>query len=173
MSTEKIFPVDYSEIETKLYIQELTNKLDNSALPQGEKHNLESKIMLCQNHLMSLSIIESNNKLNERNENLKNNQTTLSKIWTDFISAEKKASKQAKIIIGLTLLTLVATMIVEVYHIREENENQKEIIRQLVESNKNIQDEAKEIYNSINNLIKADTIKINRLKNEIGKHFKN
>ena len=64
-------------------------------------------------------------------------------------------------------------MIVEVYHIREENENQKEIIRQLVESNKNIQDEAKEIYNSINNLIKADTIKINRLKNEIGKHFKN
>ena len=96
MSTEKIFPVDYSEIETKLYIQELTNKLDNSALPQGEKHNLESKIMLCQNHLMSLSIIESNNKLNESNENLKNNQTTLSKIWTDFISAEKKSKQTSE-----------------------------------------------------------------------------
>ncbi len=152
---EKIFPVDFSQSETKQHIKSLTEKLDSEVLTTGEKNNVINKIFLCQNHLLTLSTIESNEKLS-------NQQSTLSRIWSDFIIAEKKASSQAKLIILLTILTLIATMCAEIYHIREENENQKEIIHQLIESNHNIETVTKELSKAINGLNIKDTITIKK-----------
>jgi len=164
MENTKLFPVDYSTDEIRTFIKAQINALNNF-LPEGEKQKAEREITIGQNQLVALSNIESNQKL-------QNQHTILTNILNNFISAERNATKLTMIVIILTLLTLLATTYLEIMHMKEENNNQKEIITLLKEANKQIEME-KQLLGSLIIINDSCKFKKNHQYNGNKKYFKN
>jgi hypothetical protein len=138
MNANKNFPVDFTKEEIIQILSDLSKKIDTENLSDEKKINIERKMMVCQNHLVFLSLIDSNEKLNSQQEilvkqqnTLVGQQETLANLFLENVATGKRTAKEAKFIILLTILTILATSAIELFHMHEENENQKKMIKQL------------------------------------------
>lgn len=138
MNGLKHFPFDFSDEEIKTILSDLINRNETDFLTEGQEINIERKIMVCQNQLLLSSLIKSNEKLSQQQatlvqqqEILINQQNSLAKLFTENEKANKRTAKEAKLIILLTILTLLVTSALDWYHMSEENENQLKMIEQL------------------------------------------
>lgn len=138
MAITKLFPSDYEEKEIIALLSELIQQLNNEILPEGEKQSIERNIMVCQNQLVFLSLIESNSKLTKQQEILTKQQESLVKqqeiltnLFIENSTTSKRTAKEAKFFIIAAILTFLATSFLEIYHMHEENVNQKNILKEI------------------------------------------
>ena len=145
MIQEKHFPSEYKKEDLISLLNDLTLKLKNEMRAEGEKVEIERKIMVCQNQLVFLSLIESNNKLQAQQEllvaqlnTLVRQHETLAKLFTENIKTDKRTAKEAKFIIIIAIITFLFTSIIEYVHMVEEKEKLSNIEKQLDGINKTI-----------------------------------
>ena len=166
MNNDKHFPTDYSDEEIKSLLSELNEKIERGILTEGEQINVERKIMVCQNQLLLSSLIKSNEKLNQQQTTLVSQQQTLASQFNESEKANKRTSKEAKIIILLTILTILITSALDWHHMTVETENQKKMIEELdtliIKADGFIKDQS----NLPQAIQKVDTIKTNYNNNQ-------
>lgn len=139
MSDNKHFPTDFTDEEIKSILAELIDtKESDKLLTEGQELNIERKIMLCQNQLLLSSLIKSNDKLAEQQSTLTqqqtiliNQQNSLSSLFSESEKANKRTAKEAKVIIILTIATLIITSLLDWYHMTEQHKSLERIIDQL------------------------------------------
>lgn len=106
----KVFPVDYTAAEIRSVIVEINQKLDSdntSLLSEGERIELNEKMRMCQNQLLSLSLIESNKKIEKQQE-------LLNFGLESFKKSILSTARRARIMIILAILSVLINIVVGV-----------------------------------------------------------